>query len=106
MAEVSRKNSPSFWANSLASSVDTDLWSSRSLLLPISIMTRFLSAWLRSSSSHRGMWSKLCLLVIVRVWNSTPMVALESRLNSLRAKRARICDFPTAESPIRTTLKT
>jgi hypothetical protein len=35
-----------------------------------------------------------------------PMVALESMLNSSLANRASSCDFPTAESPIRTTLKT
>ncbi|GAB2283328.1 hypothetical protein Dimus_017845 [Dionaea muscipula] len=43
-AEVSRKKSPSFSANSLASSVDTARWSSRSVLFPISMMTMFLSA--------------------------------------------------------------
>lgn len=35
--------------------------------------------------------------------NSTPMVDLESRLNSLRVNRLRRLDFPTPESPIRTT---
>ena len=35
--------------------------------------------------------------------NSTPMVDLESKLNSLRVKRLRRLDFPTPESPIRTT---
>ncbi|OAY78280.1 hypothetical protein ACMD2_02678 [Ananas comosus] len=49
---------------------------------------------------------RFCWIWRVRVWNSTPMVALESRLNSLRANRARICDFPTAESPMSTTLNT
>ncbi|GER34463.1 DEGP protease 2, partial [Striga asiatica] len=58
-AEVSRKKSPSFWANSLASSVGTALWSSRSHLFPTRIITMFLSAWERNSSSQRGMWSKL-----------------------------------------------
>jgi len=44
--------------------------------------------------------SQICALTVrlsmlrVRVWNSTPMVALESRLNSLRAKRASSCDLP------------
>lgn len=38
-----------------------------------------------------------------RVANSTPMVDLESRLNSLRVNRLRRLDFPTPESPIRTT---
>jgi hypothetical protein len=53
-------------------------------------------------------WALTLLLSMSRVWvwNSTPMVALESRLNSLRARRARICDLPTAESLISTTLKT
>jgi hypothetical protein len=56
--------------------------------------------------------SQICALTVrasicsVRVWNSTPMVALESRLNSLRANRASSCDLPTAESPMSTTLNT
>ena len=38
------------------------------------------------------MWTMTLLwsMTRVRVWNSTPMVALEPRLNSLRAKRARM----------------
>ncbi|GKV16468.1 hypothetical protein SLEP1_g27108 [Rubroshorea leprosula] len=48
----------------------------------------------------------LCLITRVRVWNSTPIVAFESKLNSFEAKQARIYDFPMAESPISTTLKT
>lgn len=40
-----------------------------------------------------------------RVANSTPMVDLLSRLNSLRVNRERRLDFPTPESPIRTTVK-
>lgn len=39
------------------------------------------------------------------VANSTPMVDLLSRLNSLRVKRESRLDLPTPESPIRTTLK-
>ncbi len=39
-----------------------------------------------------------------RVANSTPMVDLESRLNSLRVNRLSRFDFPTPESPIRTTV--
>lgn len=39
-----------------------------------------------------------------RVANSTPMVDFESRLNSLRVKRLSRLDFPTPESPIRTTV--
>ena len=38
-----------------------------------------------------------------RVANSTPMVDLLSRLNSLRVNRESRLDFPTPESPIRTT---
>ncbi len=38
-----------------------------------------------------------------RVANSTPMVDLESRLNSLRVKRLNRLDLPTPESPMRTT---
>lgn len=40
---------------------------------------------------------------MLRVANSTPMVDLESRLNSLRVNRESRLDFPTPESPIRTT---
>lgn len=39
-----------------------------------------------------------------RVANSTPMVDFESRLNSLRVKRLSKLDFPTPESPIKTTV--
>ena len=42
---------------------------------------------------------------IERVANSTPIVDLDSRQNSLRVKRERRLDLPTPESPIRTTLK-
>ncbi|GKV01894.1 hypothetical protein SLEP1_g14406 [Rubroshorea leprosula] len=47
-----------------------------------------------------------CLITRVRVWNSTPIVAFESKFNSFEAKQARIYDFPMAESPISSTLKT
>ena len=40
-----------------------------------------------------------------RVANSTPIVDLLSRLNSLRVNRERRLDFPTPESPIKTTRK-
>jgi len=40
---------------------------------------------------------------MLRVANSTPMVDLDSRLNSFRVKRESKLDFPTPESPIRTT---
>lgn len=40
-----------------------------------------------------------------RVANSTPMVDLLSRLNSLRVNRERRLDFPTPESPMRTTIE-
>ena len=42
---------------------------------------------------------------IERVANSTPMVDLDSRLNSFRVNRDSRLDLPTPESPIRTTLK-
>ncbi|CAA7407973.1 unnamed protein product [Spirodela intermedia] len=117
-AEVSMKKRLSLSANSLASSVGTARRVVRSDLLPTSMMTMFLSACPRSSSSHLAMWSNDCRLVMsytsiaptaprtVRVWNSTPIVALESKLNSFLENRARSCDFPTAESPISTTLNT
>ena len=41
--------------------------------------------------------------VMLLVANSTPMVDLDSMLNSLRVKRERRFDLPTPESPIRTT---
>lgn len=63
-ADVSKKNRPSFCANSFASSVGTALWFSRSHLFPISIMTMFMSACPRNSSSHLGMWSKVWRLVM------------------------------------------
>ena len=49
------------------------------------------------------------LMVLVSTWillvaNSTPMVDLDSRLNSLRVNRERRLDFPTPESPINTTV--
>lgn len=40
------------------------------------------------------------------VSNSTPIVDLDSRLNSLRVNRESKLDFPTPESPIRTTKQT
>ena len=41
---------------------------------------------------------------MLRVANSTPMVDLDSRQNSLRVKRLSRLDLPTPESPISTTL--
>ena len=55
--------------------------------------------------------SQICALMVLpstaieRVANSTPMVDLDSRQNSLRVKRERRLDLPTPESPIRTTSK-
>ena len=40
-----------------------------------------------------------------RVANSTPIVDLESRLNSFRVNRLNRLDLPTPESPIKTTIK-
>ena len=42
---------------------------------------------------------------MLRVANSTPMVLLDSRQNSLRVKRDSRLDLPTPESPMSTTLK-
>uniref|UniRef100_A0A0A9F0A2 Uncharacterized protein n=1 Tax=Arundo donax TaxID=35708 RepID=A0A0A9F0A2_ARUDO len=42
---------------------------------------------------------------MLRVANSTPMVDLDSRLNSLRVKRDSRLVLPTPESPMSTTLK-
>jgi len=39
-----------------------------------------------------------------RVANSTPMVDFDSEQNSFRVKRDSKLDFPTPESPIKTTL--
>lgn len=55
--------------------------------------------------------SQICALTVLpstlieRVANSTPIVDLDSRQNSLRVKRESRLDLPTPESPIRTTLK-
>lgn len=55
--------------------------------------------------------SQICALIVFastwmeRVANSTPIVDLESRLNSLRVKRLNRLDLPTPESPIRTTAR-
>lgn len=46
----------------------------------------------------------LASTLILFVANSTPMVDLESRLNSFLVKRDNRLDFPTPESPIRTTV--
>src|SRR4051812_37454834 len=51
-------------ANCLASSVGTALRCRKSLLLPTSMMTMLLSAWSRSSFSHRVTFSYVwCLLM-------------------------------------------
>ncbi|CAA6672322.1 unnamed protein product [Spirodela intermedia] len=120
-AEVSMKKRPSRSANSFASSAGTARSVPRSALLPTSMMTMFLSACPRAPpASERcgrrtAAWScrtpaspqqRPCSRRSVLVWNSTPIVALESRLNSFRANLASSCDFPTAESPISTTLNT
>lgn len=53
--------------------------------------------------------SQICALMVfastwmLRVVNSTPMVDFDSRLNSFLVKRETRLDFPTPESPIRTT---
>lgn len=41
---------------------------------------------------------------MLRVANSTPIVDLDSRQNSLRVKRLSRLDLPTPESPMSTTL--
>jgi hypothetical protein len=59
-----------------------------------------------------GAVSQICALIVLestwieRVANSTPMVDLESRLNSFRVNRLRRLDLPTPESPISTTIQT
>ncbi len=53
--------------------------------------------------------SQICALIVFEstwidlVANSTPMVDLESRLNSFRVNRLKRLDLPTPESPISTT---
>lgn len=42
---------------------------------------------------------------MLRVANSTPIVDLDSKLNSLRVNLESKLDFPTPESPISTTKK-
>lgn len=62
---------------------------------------------LHDSHTVSQIWALIVLLStwILRVANSTPMVDLLSRLNSLRVKRESRLDLPTPESPMRTTLK-
>ena len=61
--------------------------------------------------SGRAPVSQICALMILpscwmlRVANSTPMVDLESRWNSLRVKRLNRLDLPTPESPMITTAR-
>lgn len=56
--------------------------------------------------------SQICaLIVFASTWmllvvNSTPMVDFDSKLNSFLVKRETRLDFPTPESPIRTTGRT
>ena len=53
--------------------------------------------------------SQICALIVLpstlmlRVANSTPIVLLDSRLNSFRVNLESRLDLPTPESPIRTT---
>ncbi|KVH95847.1 hypothetical protein Ccrd_002069, partial [Cynara cardunculus var. scolymus] len=61
---------------------------------------------------------RLCIVAVSQIWafttfsstrmlrvaNSTPMVDLDSRLNSFRVNLDNRFDFPTPESPMRTTL--
>lgn len=63
-------------------------WVSASLFLPFQLL-------------HLASASYTCML---RVANSTPIVDLLSRENSLRVNRLSRLDFPTPESPISTTL--
>ena len=48
--------------------------------------------------------SRLVLTWMDLVANSTPMVDLDSKLNSFLVNRDSRFDFPTPESPIRTTV--
>lgn len=59
----------------------------------------------RSCPAVSQIWA---LMVLASTWmervaNSTPMVDLESRLNSLRVNRESRFDLPTPLSPMRTT---
>ncbi|CAA7397520.1 unnamed protein product [Spirodela intermedia] len=122
----------SFSANSRPSSVGMATRWRRSDLLPMSITTMLGSVWSLSSFSHRSTFSKVVLRVTshppphiylswpavsqiwalmtlpstlrLRVANSTPMVDLDSRLNSFLVNLESRFDFPTPESPISTTL--
>jgi ABC-type spermidine/putrescine transport system permease subunit II len=88
------------------------------LLLPLagtllySLATNWSASLLPSGLTLKwyvALWSEPRFLAAfgqsLRVANSTPMVDLLSRLNSLRVKRERRLDLPTPESPMRTTLK-
>ena len=60
----------------------------------------------RSCPAVSQIWALIVLAStwIERVANSTPIVDLESRLNSLRVNRLSRLDLPTPESPMRTTV--
>ncbi|KAF3787596.1 hypothetical protein EJ110_NYTH13026 [Nymphaea thermarum] len=62
----------------------------------------------KKSRIDRKIWALTSFFWMRRVlvWNSTPTVALQSSLNSFFENRFSSCDFPTAESPITTTLNT
>jgi hypothetical protein len=57
-------------ANSLASSTGTSRFELRSVLLPTSMTTMFLSAWRCSSSSHFSILLKVWRLVMSYVSNA------------------------------------
>jgi len=71
--------------------------------------------WMMRAWEREGFWSGpspvsqiWALMVLLSTWmllvaNSTPMVDLDSRLNSFLVKRESRLDFPTPESPIKTT---
>ena len=58
-----------------------------------------------SSKPVSQIWALIVLpsTLMLRVANSTPIVLLDSKLNSFRVKRESRFDFPTPESPMSTT---
>ncbi len=64
---------------------------------------------MRNAAKQSAPVSQICALIFLPsvvidfVANSTPIVDLDSRLNSFLVKRDSKLDFPTPESPIRTT---
>ncbi len=89
----------------------SDIFFSRSTVCPIYVCAIAIASYADVMALYLSCpaVSQICALMIfpstwmLLVANSTPMVDLDSRLNSLRVKRESKLLLPTPESPIRTT---